>query len=61
MSQHIGKGNSKPVIGWLNKHVHQYGALYTPEEVLYNATGETLSAKHYVDYITKKYRSIYEI
>lgn len=52
----IGKINE-----WLKEHVHQYGALYTPKEVLEKATKEAFNPKYYVRYLKEKFRTIYEI
>lgn len=61
MFAQVKKGQFANIIGWLKNNVQQYAASLTPEEVLKQATGETLSAQHYIDYIVAKYRGIYEI
>lgn len=54
-------GNLIPIKAWLNKHIHQYGKLKTPSELIFDATGEKLNAKYLIDYLTAKINDIYEI
>ncbi len=46
---------------WLNKNVHQYGSLLTPDEISKKSTGELLNPEYFCDYLEKKYKAIYEI
>jgi len=48
-----------PVTGWLKKHVHEQGALLSPDELLIKATGELFEPKYYTDYLTEKYSGLY--
>jgi carboxypeptidase Taq len=57
----LAEGNLAPILSWLSKHIHQYGALKTPTEILEDATGESLNAKYLVDYLTNKYKDIYRL
>ena len=57
----LAEGNLAPILSWLSKHIHQYGALKTPTEILEDATGEPLNAKYLVDYLTNKYKDIYRL
>ncbi len=47
------------IMAWLKEHVHQYGALYTADEIVEKATGEPFTAKYYTDYLKQKYSRIY--
>lgn len=49
------------ITDWLKKHIHQYGALRSPAELIKQIAGEELNADYYVDYLTKKYTIIYEL
>ena len=55
----LAAGDTKPVLDWLRKNVHQYGRLYTSEELCYKITGETLSSAYFMEYATKKFTDIY--
>lgn len=39
----------------------QYGSLETPEEILIRATGKRFDIKYCIDYLTNKYKSIYNL
>ena len=54
-------GNYKNVNEWLHKHIHQYGSLKTPEEIIVAATGKRFDSKYYVEYLTNKYKSLYNL
>lgn len=59
--QHIENGNTQPLLEWLRTNVHQYGRLYTAEEICRKATGEPLNFKYFMDYVTQKYGEIYNL
>ncbi len=59
--QEIEKGNYKLVNDWLKEHIHQHGLLKTPEELLIAATGKRFDSKYYLEYLTNKYKSIYNL
>ncbi|MBY0757141.1 carboxypeptidase M32 [Clostridium sardiniense] len=45
---------------WLYENVHKYGAMYSPSEIIKNISNEDLSCKYFLDYLEKKYLSIYK-
>ena len=57
----LSQGNLLDVKTWLDEHVHKYGSLYFPKELVKKATGEALNPQHFVDYLTKKYSEIYKL
>ncbi len=59
LTQHIENGNTQPLLDWLRTNVHQYGQLYTAEELCAKITGEPLNFKYFMDYAKKKYGAIY--
>lgn len=59
MEQKIAGGDLMSLNEWLKTHIHQYGAVYLPEELVKKVTGEELIAKYYVDYLNEKYGEIY--
>lgn len=56
----IEKGDFKPILNWLRKHVHKYGSSLTSEEVIKKACKKGLDAEEYVKYLKSKYLNIYK-
>jgi carboxypeptidase Taq len=46
-------------IDWLRTHVHQYGAVYQPDDLMERITGEALDASHFIRYVEAKYSRVY--
>ncbi|MBM7645568.1 carboxypeptidase Taq [Scopulibacillus daqui] len=57
----LKEGNIKPIREWLTANIHQYGRMKKPAEILKDATGEELNAKYLIDYLSKKYRNVYQL
>jgi carboxypeptidase Taq len=57
----LERGETAPILDWLRRNVHGYGSKFTPPEVVRKATGEPLTSKYYVDYLTEKYTDIYHL
>lgn len=57
----FGDVNLAKVNKWLKEHVHKYGGLKTPREILLDSTGEEFNPKYYVDYLINKYKKIYNL
>lgn len=55
----VAAGNLTPVTTWLREHLHQYGALYHPAELIQNCCGEPFNPTYYTDYLEKKFAEIY--
>ncbi|MGP4065266.1 carboxypeptidase M32 [Oceanobacillus sp. M65] len=56
----IASGEFDQIREWFTKHVHQYGKMKKPLEIVNDVTGEALDARYLVDYLTKKYSGIYQ-
>lgn len=59
--QLLEEGNLRPIREWLTSHIHQFGKLKKPLQILQDATGEGLNAKYLIDYLTEKYSRIYRL
>ena len=59
LEEQIASGQFGDLLNWMRTHVHQHGKKYAPQELLKRATGQTLSADDFVDYIREKYSGIY--
>jgi carboxypeptidase Taq len=57
----IRKGEFAKIKEWMTEKVHRHGKLLTPNEILLNATGESLNSKYLTDYLEKKFRELYRI
>ncbi len=55
----IAQGKFDTILGWMNEHIHQYGAKYEPQELMVKATGSKLSPEPYIHYLKTKYGEIY--
>ena len=44
---------------WLRANIHRHGRKYLPAELVDKATGEPLTSRCYLDYLTTKYGDIY--
>ena len=56
---HIKNGRFDVIQAWLKENIHQYGKLYTPNELIVKVTGEELNADYLVEYLEKKYSEVY--
>jgi len=59
LEEEIAGGQFGHLLEWLRKNIHIHGKLYSQDELVTRATGEKLSSKYFIDYITKKYGEIY--
>jgi carboxypeptidase Taq len=58
---HIAAGSFTELLEWLREHIHQYGAMYEPLELLKRVTGEGLNPKPYLGYLREKYSQVYNL
>jgi carboxypeptidase Taq len=56
---YIENGRFDLIQEWLKENIHQYGKLYTPNELIVKVTGEDLNADYLVEYLEKKYSEVY--
>jgi carboxypeptidase Taq len=55
----LAQGQLEPVNNWLKTNIHSKGDLYDPEELIKRATGSSLDAKPYLQYLNEKYGKLY--
>jgi carboxypeptidase Taq len=58
-ADHVAQGDLSVIREWLRERIHQYGKLYTPNELVLKVTGEELDAKYLVEYFEEKYGKVY--
>jgi carboxypeptidase Taq len=56
----VSRGDLSAVSAWLKEHVHQYGSLFEPAEIVRRACG-TFDPAVYTTYLDKKYRELYRL
>lgn len=59
MFNDLKEGNFTEINKWLKDKIHKNGALYTPNEIIKNITGEELNPKYFIKYLKNKYYNIY--
>lgn len=57
----IEQGDFMAIREWLRENIHQYGKLYSPNELIVKVTGEELDAKYLIQYLEEKYSEIYQL
>lgn len=57
----VAKGDLQPVTAWLKEKVHKFGKMRQPVEAVAYACGGPFDPHYYVDYLKKKYKSIYDL
>ena len=61
LKDQIQQGNTTPLLDWLRTNIHQYGRLYSAEELCTRVTGEPLNFKYFMEYARGKFSGIYEL
>jgi carboxypeptidase Taq len=61
LDDQIAHGELSPLRDWLREHVHRHGRKFTSDELLERITGRPIEVAPYVDYLHRKFGSIYGI
>lgn len=61
MNKQIETGNFAEILEWLRTHVHRLGRRYSRDELLIKATGKPLGTDGYLNYLTEKFGSLYQL
>ncbi|MGI8315315.1 carboxypeptidase M32 [Halobacillus mangrovi] len=56
----IRAGDFEKIQQWLTKNIHQYGKMKKPLEILNDVTGEGLNPDYIIQYLSEKYKKIYQ-
>jgi carboxypeptidase Taq len=57
----LENGELKPIKEWLTDHVHKFGKMKDPLDILKDTTGESIDATHLINYLNEKYRNVYKL
>lgn len=55
------KGDLTPITAWLGEHIHRYGRLLKPAQLLENAMGAPFDPNCYINYLTRKFSALYHL
>jgi carboxypeptidase Taq len=61
LEDQIRHGEFAGLLGWLRKNIHQYGAMFKPQELVERATGSKIDPAPYLQYLRQKYGEIYNL
>lgn len=59
LDSRLAAGEFGLVLGWLREHIHRYGRLYWPVDLIQRATGEAPTPVYLVRYLNEKFGSLY--
>lgn len=57
----ISSQNLSLIADWQKQHIHQYGKLKTPKEILTSLSIARIDAQPLINYLTKKYEGLYKL
>ncbi len=55
----IESGKFDTLLGWMRENIHQYGRMFTSDELTRRLTGGPISSEPYMAYLESKYKDIY--
>ena len=61
IDKELENNNFKVIREWLKEHIHQYGALYTADEIFEKVCHQPFNPNIYIDYLINKYSKLYKI
>jgi carboxypeptidase Taq len=59
LDESIRKGEFSAPTMWLREHIHKFGSLYTPSDLIKQATGKSFDASDFLNYLETKFKAIY--
>lgn len=61
LDQHVSDGQFAPLLDWLRTHIHRYGRTLDAPDLLRQASGEELTATHWLRYAREKFGPLYDV
>ena len=55
----VRAGELGKVTDWLREHIHKYGMIKKPKELIRLCCGEDFDPQYYIDYLTDKFSELY--
>ncbi len=60
LDDQVRRGEFGPLREWMTENIHQHGQRYKSQELVRRATGEEITADHFLKYVDEKYRTLYD-
>ncbi len=57
----ITSDNLDQINQWLKEHIHRFGCMKTPDEIIQYATNEPFNPQYFLDYLVEKYSDLYAL
>jgi carboxypeptidase Taq len=57
----VRRGEFEPIREWMTEAIHRHGQRYRPQELVRRATGQEITAEPFVEYVTEKFGSLYDL
>jgi carboxypeptidase Taq len=61
VDERIERGEFDPIHEWMTESIHRHGQRYRPQELVRRATGREITAEPFVEYVTEKFGSLYDL
>lgn len=59
IEEDFARGDFKRLLGWLRENIHAHGRRYDTEDLVKRVTGEGISPKHLIRYLSERYVPLY--
>ena len=57
--ENLKTGDTSLILYWLRHNIFPFGRFFSSDKLCQKATGESLNAEHFINYVNKKFQSIY--
>ncbi|MDY5730426.1 MAG: carboxypeptidase M32 [Eubacteriales bacterium] len=57
----LESGDIAPVSKWLEENIHVHGSMLDPKQILEQCCGEAFNPQYYFDYLSNKFKEIYQL
>jgi carboxypeptidase Taq len=59
--EEIGRNEYGTLLSWMRRNIHRHGRKFEPNELIHKATGQSLNATPYINYLRTKFGEIYGV
>ncbi|QBD74896.1 carboxypeptidase M32 [Ktedonosporobacter rubrisoli] len=57
----LASGETAFILEWLQEHMYRFGAIYGPEELMVQVSGEAPNPRYLTEYLTHKFSKLYQL
>jgi carboxypeptidase Taq len=61
LDEQFARGEFAPLAGWLREHVHRYGRMYEPRELLQRTVGSGMDPEPYLEYLERRLHRLFGV